>query len=157
MHVVVIVALVAALAAFVVGILTNSVPWVIASIALSAAALLLVVRSRPRGSDAADACVVQDSDEDAETGEDDEVDEVDEVDSEASEAATDKPEAETEDESVPEPAPDADEAWVIDGRPRYHLRSCSFLVGKDAEPVPLEQAIEDGFTPCSICDPPRTA
>jgi hypothetical protein len=43
--------------------------------------------------------------------------------------------------------------WVVDGRPRYHLSSCGFLAGQDAEPIPLQQAVEDGFSPCSQCDP----
>lgn len=43
--------------------------------------------------------------------------------------------------------------WVIDGRPRYHLAECRFLNGSVPEPVPLSQAVEDGFTPCSGCDP----
>lgn len=43
--------------------------------------------------------------------------------------------------------------WVIDGRPRYHLRACEFLDGRDAESVPLRQAVGDGFTPCALCDP----
>lgn len=43
--------------------------------------------------------------------------------------------------------------WVIDGRPRYHLSTCGFLAGRDAEPVPLRQAVGDGFTPCALCDP----
>ena len=43
--------------------------------------------------------------------------------------------------------------WVIDGRPRYHLPSCAFLRGRASEPVPLRQAVEDGFTPCALCDP----
>jgi hypothetical protein len=43
--------------------------------------------------------------------------------------------------------------WVIDGRPRYHLSGCGFLLGRHPEPVPLRQAVEDGFTPCALCDP----
>ncbi len=43
--------------------------------------------------------------------------------------------------------------WVIDGRPRYHLVSCDFLTGRSGEPVPLNQAVEDGFSPCGRCDP----
>lgn len=43
--------------------------------------------------------------------------------------------------------------WVIDGRPRYHLVSCDFLTGRPGEPVPLSQAVEDGFSPCARCDP----
>lgn len=43
--------------------------------------------------------------------------------------------------------------WVIDGRPRYHLPHCGFLLARQPEPVPLRQAVEDGFTPCALCDP----
>ena len=43
--------------------------------------------------------------------------------------------------------------WVIDGRPRYHLPHCGFLLGRQSEPVPLRQAFEDGFSPCALCDP----
>jgi hypothetical protein len=43
--------------------------------------------------------------------------------------------------------------WVIDGRPRYHLAACAFLLGRSGEPISLSQAVEDGFTPCSLCDP----
>lgn len=43
--------------------------------------------------------------------------------------------------------------WVIDGRPRYHLSGCGFLPGRHPEPVPLRQAVEDGFTSCALCDP----
>jgi hypothetical protein len=42
---------------------------------------------------------------------------------------------------------------VIDGRPRYHLTGCAFLLGREPEPVPLRQAVEDGFSPCALCDP----
>jgi len=27
------------------------------------------------------------------------------------------------------------------------------IKGQDAEPIPYEQAIEDGFMPCSLCEP----
>jgi hypothetical protein len=43
--------------------------------------------------------------------------------------------------------------WVIDGRPRYHVWACAFIVGKGAQQIALRQAAEDGFTPCSQCDP----
>jgi hypothetical protein len=42
--------------------------------------------------------------------------------------------------------------WVIDGRPRYHLAECRHLDGR-AEPVSLNQAVQDGFSPCADCDP----
>jgi hypothetical protein len=47
----------------------------------------------------------------------------------------------------------ADEVWVIDGRPRYHLADCAIIQGQDAEPIPFEQATEDGFMACSLCEP----
>ena len=45
------------------------------------------------------------------------------------------------------------DVWVIDGRPRYHLATCAIIQGQDAEPIPFEQATEDGFMPCSLCEP----
>ncbi len=151
MHVLVALALVAALAAFVVGILTATLGWVIASIALSAVALLLIVRGRPRSADRA----ARGSGADAARADDD---------NEADDAADDESDIDVGDDRDDDtadagaaPAADLDEVWVIDGRPRYHLGECSFLADKDAEPVPLQQAIEDGFTPCSICSPPRAA
>lgn len=42
---------------------------------------------------------------------------------------------------------------VIDGHPRYHAQRCRYLLGRASETVPLRQAVEDGFTPCSMCDP----
>jgi hypothetical protein len=45
------------------------------------------------------------------------------------------------------------EVWVVDGRPRYHRSECMIIKGQDAEPVPFDQATEDGFMPCSLCEP----
>ena len=45
------------------------------------------------------------------------------------------------------------EVWVVDGRPRYHLEDCMIIKDQDAEPIPLAQATEDGFMPCSMCEP----
>jgi hypothetical protein len=45
------------------------------------------------------------------------------------------------------------EVWVIDGRPRYHLADCAIIKGQEAEPIPYSQATEDGFMPCSLCEP----
>ena len=44
-----------------------------------------------------------------------------------------------------------DEVIVVDGRPRYHLEGCSHLPGKDGQPLPVSEAVELGFTPCSRC------
>ena len=51
------------------------------------------------------------------------------------------------------PPPRSSDVWVIDGRPRYHLGSCPIIQGQDAEPIPFDQAVEDGFMPCSLCEP----
>lgn len=45
------------------------------------------------------------------------------------------------------------EVLVVDGRPRYHLPGCVHLLGRDSEPLPVSEAIELGFTPCSLCEP----
>ena len=47
------------------------------------------------------------------------------------------------------------EVWVVDGRPRYHREGCQILTDQDAEVIPLSQADEDGFIPCSLCEPER--
>lgn len=49
---------------------------------------------------------------------------------------------------------DADVA-VVDGRPRFHLPGCIHLVGRDGESLPVSEAVELGFTACSLCDPAR--
>jgi hypothetical protein len=45
---------------------------------------------------------------------------------------------------------------VVDGRPRYHLADCAFLVGHDAEPMAVGEAVELGFTACGLCRPATT-
>lgn len=45
------------------------------------------------------------------------------------------------------------EVLVVDGRPRYHLSGCVHLLGRESEPLPVSEAIELGFTPCSLCEP----
>jgi hypothetical protein len=46
-----------------------------------------------------------------------------------------------------------DDVLVIDGRPRYHVRGCVHLLGRESEPLPIGEAVELGFTPCSVCEP----
>ena len=36
-------------------------------------------------------------------------------------------------------------------RPRFHERDCLIIKGQNAQPVALDQAAEDGFKPCSLC------
>jgi hypothetical protein len=66
------------------------------------------------------------------------------------------------DEPVPQSVSPADaarvarlstEVLVIDGRPRYHLPGCVHLLGRESEPLPVSEAVELGFTPCSLCEP----
>jgi hypothetical protein len=45
------------------------------------------------------------------------------------------------------------EVLVVDGRPRYHLPGCVHLLGRDSEPLPVSEAVELGFSPCSLCEP----
>ena len=45
---------------------------------------------------------------------------------------------------------------VIDGRPRYHLAGCVHLLGRESESLPVSEAVELGFTPCSLCEPDST-
>jgi hypothetical protein len=45
------------------------------------------------------------------------------------------------------------DVFVVDGRPRYHVASCVHLLGRESEPLPVSEAVELGFTPCSLCEP----
>ena len=47
----------------------------------------------------------------------------------------------------------ATEVLVIDGRPRYHLRRLRAPARPAAEPLPVGEAVELGFTPCGLCEP----
>jgi hypothetical protein len=43
------------------------------------------------------------------------------------------------------------EVLVVDGRPRYHLTGCPHLADKESQPLPVSEAVELGFTACSLC------
>lgn len=45
------------------------------------------------------------------------------------------------------------EVLVVDGRPRYHLGDCASLDGRITEPLPVNEAVELGFTSCGMCCP----
>jgi len=45
------------------------------------------------------------------------------------------------------------EVLVVDERPRYHLGTCRWLNNRPTLPLPVREARELGFTPCSICAP----
>lgn len=42
---------------------------------------------------------------------------------------------------------------VIPGRRRFHLRGCRQLLGRQHEELTYEEAREEGFTPCTTCQP----
>jgi hypothetical protein len=48
------------------------------------------------------------------------------------------------------------DVFVVDGRPRYHLVDCPHLAGREQIPLPVSEAREAGFTPCSLCKPDTT-
>lgn len=50
----------------------------------------------------------------------------------------------------------SDDVLVVDLRPRYHLAVCGHLQGRQAIPLPVNEAREDGFTPCGLCRPDAT-
>ncbi|MBA0126766.1 hypothetical protein H0B56_14545 [Haloechinothrix sp. YIM 98757] len=57
----------------------------------------------------------------------------------------------TDDSAVP----DHDTEWVhvIAGRKRFHQPDCSLLVDRRSDELTREEAVEEGFTPCSLCMP----
>ncbi|HZE51206.1 MAG TPA: hypothetical protein VE074_16655 [Jatrophihabitantaceae bacterium] len=125
-----------ALVSLCVGLLLSSTVWLIVSLVASVVAGLLIYRNReffaisrpPRAKRPATAKHADDADQ---TG-------VDAV--PASVSASKRPD------------PDV---WVVDGRPRYHRAGCQIIGDQDAETIPLSQASEDGFIPCSLCEPDR--
>jgi hypothetical protein len=163
--------LVIALVCLAVGLVLPSVAWLIASLIATAGAGFLLVKARSTilaphtagpGTDAPHA--VQDADA---TSVLPRVDPTGGVDgSPAMDAPVDAPgqTGETGDAAVDSDqvrseiteaayAAGPDDVWVIDGRPRYHVRTCVIIQGQDAEPIPFSQAVEDGFMPCSLCEP----
>jgi len=47
----------------------------------------------------------------------------------------------------------ADEVLVVDEQPRYHLARCRWPDHERAEPLPVCEARQLGFTPCDRCRP----
>jgi hypothetical protein len=47
----------------------------------------------------------------------------------------------------------AADVMVVDGRPRFHLPGCPHLRGRETDLLPVGEAVELGFTPCSRCAP----
>lgn len=44
---------------------------------------------------------------------------------------------------------------IVPGRRRFHRGECRLLVGHQVEELTAEEAIEEGFTPCTACIPDR--
>ena len=49
-----------------------------------------------------------------------------------------------------------DEVVVVDEQPRYHLGNCRALTARAVIPIPVQEAVELGFTPCGWCSPDQT-
>jgi hypothetical protein len=45
------------------------------------------------------------------------------------------------------------DVWVIDSHPEYHAEGCQRLTDAGAEQIPRSQATEDGFVGCDSCRP----
>jgi hypothetical protein len=58
----------------------------------------------------------------------------------------------SDDADLDRPEPLVPEVWVVDGLPEYHVFGCATLAAA-AEPIPYDQAISDGFMPCTSCNP----
>jgi hypothetical protein len=137
--------LIIALICVVTGIVLTSAPWLIASLIATGGAGYLIVRNRrtmTAPAAAATGTVPADGATVAESGDD--------ADAETAVLAA----AGGADEDAPhDEASPRHDVWVIDGRPRYHLEQCAIIKGQEAEPIPWDQATEDGFMPCSLCEP----
>lgn len=48
------------------------------------------------------------------------------------------------------------EVRVVDEHPRYHLATCVWLANRPTIPIPVSEARQLGFTPCSRCGPDAT-
>jgi hypothetical protein len=68
--------------------------------------------------------------------------------------ASDSAEDELEDGADVRPVPEAvanEVVFVIPGRRRFHLAGCSLLEGRQYEEITADDALDEGFTPCSRC------
>jgi hypothetical protein len=154
--------LVIGLISLIVGLVLPNAAWLIASVIASAGAGYLVLRARPvaaahAGGAPGDASVPGDAGAAGSGGAAAGDERAEPIGPVESAALLGEPAAHTTDVAVRRGEDVArageDDVWVIDGRPRYHLATCAIIQGQDAEPVPIDQANEDGFMPCSLCEP----
>lgn len=54
-------------------------------------------------------------------------------------------------------ATELDTVLVVHGRRRFHRSGCRLLESRTTEKVHVDEALEEGFTPCSTCIPDRSA
>jgi len=134
-----------ALILLVIGLVTTSLPFVYASIAVSVVAFVfLIIRILQRRGEQLPDAVPADDAEGVETPADAEP--VTAV--VRSERRTTEPEAAgTDDVRV------SGSVLVVAGRPRYHVEGCRYLNGKDPDEVPVDNARDEGFTACGVCKP----
>lgn len=135
---VMVVLLIAGIACLVAGILTDTLAltWVAAGISAVALALLGYGAWRSRASSRrAESTDTEAAEAEHLDADEEPVDEADVV-----EAAT----------AVP---CDADPVLVLGGRKRYHLPGCALVEGERAEEITAQEAIAEGFTPCTRCVP----
>lgn len=133
--------LVAGLACLCVGLLLSSSAWLIASLACSVVAGLLIYRNRDSFAIARGSRRSGRSGRSGRPG-----------------SSTGKHAASASTASIASAAPAArpdPDVWVVDGRPRYHRANCEIIQAQHPEAIPLSQADEDGFIPCSLCQPER--
>lgn len=140
----VLVGLLLALVCLVVGIALASSAWLVASLAATAAAGLLLWRTRAsrshptRSRVGAHTLAAQSS---------------------AGSTLVEHPVVLPGGGAVAPPAPPVgaqavvESVWVVDGRPLYHRAGCALLKDLPAEAITLAQATEDGFLRCSLCEP----
>jgi outer membrane biosynthesis protein TonB len=156
-----------ALACLVLGLATSGALWFVASVLASAGAGCLLVRlrsaTRARRAAPADSVPAHSPPAPPEPAQPEpappEPAQPEPAPPEPAQPEPAQPEPAQPEPAQPEPAqpePVAGEVWVIDGRPRYHLADCAIIAGQNAEPIPFEQADEDGFMPCSLCEPSTT-
>jgi hypothetical protein len=118
--------LVIALVCIIVGVITAAGPWFIGSLVASALAGIILWQRRSHHPGAKSSGTPPT-------------------------AGADTPSDATTDASADSLA--TEDVWVVDGRPRYHLSGCATIAGQRAEQIPLAQAKQDGFIPCSLCAP----
>ncbi|MCD2194575.1 hypothetical protein LQ327_14475 [Actinomycetospora endophytica] len=120
-------------------VLTDSLPLAIAGLVVAVVALGLIVWPVLMARRA--AAVAAEEQEDAAAEEAPVVEET------PAETVAEEPVA--EEPAVEEPV--LTSVLVVPGRHRYHRAGCSMLDGREPETLDLEEAQEEGFTPCSRC------